>query len=556
MRASLYLPFTVMMVSALVLGCSPAAPTVAPTKPAAAPAAPTAAPAAAPTAASKPAVSPTAAPAAKVKRGGTLRTSMAWTYPTFDSHMVSTDNLPGFRALYDAPLRYQMNAQTKKAEPVPELFESWTFPDPKSAVFKVRKGVKFHDGTELNGAVAAFNIDRMVNHKKSTAKVYFEGVLGAEKVDDSTIKVNMKAPSASLLVMLTGAYGPVGIVSQAAVEKLGDDEFGRKPVGSGPFMFDNWVSDDRLTVKKFDGHWRQGEDGKSLPYLDSVIFRYIPDNSVALLEMRAGTLDFSEGIDPKDIATIKADPNLVFVEKTGTGSIYFGGGFNVKNGVFTNLKLRQAFNHALDRDNMAKALTFGMGSAHPWPYWGEGVLGWEPSSKAYPFDMTKAKQLLTEAGYPNGIDITLSVIGRQPEQRISEIAKQMLDQAGFRTTLDVAERLAFNAKLQGYNFEVGFWRPGLPIDPDRNTRGLYSGAAGNWSGFSDPNVDKCMDEGRQEMDQAKRHTIYKRCLDITQEQAYLFTGYLLKVNYVANKKIKNIKDQYSLPDFREVWIDN
>jgi peptide/nickel transport system substrate-binding protein len=546
------------MTTALLAACVAPSPTAAPTKPAA-PAA-TSAPAVVATkpAAAAPAATaaPTTAPAAKVKRGGQLRTSLAWTYPTFDSHLVSTDNLPGFRVMYDAPLRYQMNPQTNKYEPVGELFESWSFTDPVNPQFKIRKGVKFHDGSDFTADVAAFNIDRMVNHKKSTAKVYFEGVTGAEKVDADTIKIKMKAPSASLLVMLTGAYGPVGIVSQAAVDKLGDDEFGRKPVGSGPFQFSDWLSDDRLTVKKFDNHWRKGADGQALPYLDSIIFRYIQDNSVALLEMRAGSLDFTEGVDPKDMATIKADPNLVLVEKTGTGSLYFGGGFHIQKSVFSNLKLRQAFNHAIDRENMAKALTFGTGSAHPWPYWGEGVLGWEPTSKAYNFDLAKTKQLLTEAGYPNGIDITLSVISRQPEQRISEVAKQMLDQAGFRTKLDVLERLAFNAKLQGYNFEVGFWRPGLPIDPDRNTRGLYSKAAGNWSGFADTEVDKCMDEGRQSMDPAKRHDIYKRCLNIIQEQAYLFTGYLLKTNNLANKKVKGILSQYALPDLREVWLDN
>ncbi|MCL5025203.1 MAG: ABC transporter substrate-binding protein [Chloroflexi bacterium] len=564
MRASVYLAITVSIILALLAACAPAAPTAptaAPTKP---PAAPTAAPAtpaapavtaANPTAAPKPAA-PTAAAAPKVKRGGTLRHSKSWTYPTFDPHLVTVPSMPGQRVLFDAPLLNEYNEKTQAFEIKPELFESWSFPDPTTAVFKVRKGVKFHDGTELNGEVARFNIDRMINHKKSYAKVYFEGVKSAERVDDDTVKINLKAPTASLLAMLTGSTGPVGIVSQAAVEKLGDDAFGWKPVGSGPFVFSDWVSDDRLTVKRFDGYWRQGVDGKPLPYLDGIVFRFIPDNAIAVVELRAGGIDIMENADPKDAATIKADPNLTLVELPWSGTIYFTGGTNTKNGVFaSNLKLRQALAHAIDRDSMAKAVTFGMGQAHLHPYWGPGIVGYDSSVKAYPYDPAKAKQLMAEAGYPNGLNITLSVIARQPEQRLSEIAKQMFDQVGFRTTIDALERLAFNAKLQSYNFELGFWRPGLPLDPDQNTRYLYTGGGGNWSGFSDPEVDKCMDEGRSTMDAAKRHEVYKRCLTIVQENAYLFTGYNIRENYAANKSVKSIRYQHVLMDLREAWLD-
>ncbi len=549
-----------LTIASLLIACAaPAAPTAAPTKPAAAPVATTAPASAATTApaaaATKPAA-PTATPAAKIKRGGTITNARAWTYPTFDPHVVSTPNLAGQRVLFDAPLFCVYNEQKKAFEVQPELFESWSFPNPTTAVFKVRKGVKFHDGTDLTPEVAAWNINRMVEHKKSTARIYIEGVKNAEADGPDSIKINMKAPQASLLLMLTGAYTPISIVSKAAVDKMGDDEFGRKAVGTGPFVFSNWISDDRLTVKKFDQYWKKGEDGQPLPYLDGMVFRNIPDTAVSVMELRAGSVDEIDETDPKDAATIKNDPNLTLIEIPASGRIFFYGGFNTRKGVFSdNLKLRQALNHAIDRDNMAKLVTFGMGQGHLYPQTGQGILGFDPSIKTYPFDLAKSKQLLTEAGYPNGVDIELSVMTREPERRLGEIAKQMFDNAGFRTKIDALERLAFNAKLGAGNFDLGYWRGSLPLDPDSNTRSFYSGGAGNWSGFVDPEVDKCMDEGRQEMDATKRHEIYKRCTNLVQERAYVFTGYIIKESAAARKTVKNIRFQGTLTDLREAWLD-
>jgi peptide/nickel transport system substrate-binding protein len=570
-RTSVGLAITsILVVISLLVACSPASPTAIPTKPSAqaastvASSAPTTAPAAPtvpPVAATKPAVAaptaaPTAIPGATVKRGGTLRHARWITYPAFDAHLVSVSPLPGLRAIYDAPLFAQFNEKTKAMEIKPELFESWTNPDPKTVLFKIRKGVKFHDGSMLDGEVARFNIDRMVKHPKSTAKVYLKDIKNVERVDDTTVKVELSAPSASLLAMLTGFASPIGIVSKAAVDKLGDDEFNRKPVGSGPFQFGTWISDDRLTVQRFDGYWRNGVDGKPLPYLDSIVFRFIPDASVSLVELRAGNIEVMDNIDPKDAATVKSDAKLALMEIPWAGNVYFTGGTNAISGPFANnLKLRQALHHAIDRESMAKVLTFGMGTAHLYPYWAPGVPGFDASVKSYPYDQTKAKQLLAEAGFPNGMDIDLAIIARPAEQRMAEIAKQMFDQVGFRTKIDAAEVLAWRANMKSGKFSAGFWRGEIPLDPDQNSRAIYSNGPANWAGFNDPSLDKCMDEGTATLDPAKRAEVYKRCLTILQENAYLFSGYFLAENWAGQKTVRGVQFQGTMMDLREAWLD-
>ena len=178
-----------------------------------------------------------------------------------------------------------------------------------------------------------------------------------------------------------------------------------------------------------------------------------------LLELRAGDLHIAEDIEAKDIAAVKSSPNLNFIEHPSGGYAYFTFGMNTKKDPFAkNLKLRQALQHSVDRESMAKTLGFGNARPHYYPRWNVGQLGYDDTVVKYVYDEAKAKALLAEAGYPNGIDITMTVINRSAEMRISEMVKSMWDKAGFRTTLENMERLAWIDKMKNMNFQTGFWR--------------------------------------------------------------------------------------------------
>jgi ABC-type transport system substrate-binding protein len=556
-----------IIIAILVACAAPAAPTApATTKQGAAatsaPASPATAPAvaatAAPAVATKPATSPSAAPAAtaKIKRGGSLRYAEASTYPTMDPVLSSAWLNAAFRLMYDSLFSYERDESTDKWSVKPELATASEQKDPKTIVIALRKGVKYHDGTDFNADVAKWSLERARDNPKSFAKTYLEHIASIDKVDDSSIRLNLKYPFAPMLIFLTGAIPPTAMLPKDAVTKAGDDAFGNKPVGSGPFQFVEWVRDNQVTVKRFDGYWGQGADGKALPYLDTVIIKYVTDPAVSILELRSGNLEAVTEIEAKDVAAVKANPALAFSSNSWTGSFYFSYGFNQKSGPFaTNLKLRQAFQYAINREAMSQALGFGVTRPHSQPYWSPGMLGYDDTLPKYSFDIAKAKATLAEAGFPNGTDITMTVINRPAEQRIAEMAKQMLDQAGLKTTLEVWERLAWIDKMKANNFNVGFWRPLTQVDPDWVTFEVGTGAPGNWANFSEPELDKCMAEGRQELDLNKRADIYKKCQRIIYETSWIGTSFFDPKNVAHLKTVQGIKYQFFVRDFRAAWLD-
>ncbi|MCL5026237.1 MAG: ABC transporter substrate-binding protein [Chloroflexi bacterium] len=559
MRTPLSL-FTLAAVLLPLLGaCAAATPTATPLRPAAAPtAAPTVTPRPAvptPTAVpTAPAATPTPAP--KVQRGGTITLVETRPYSTMDPHEAST-SLPGAFLLFDGLMNFERDAKTGEWGPKAELAETWTMPDPKTIVFKLRRDVKFHDGSPWNAEVAKWNIDRWLNDPKYYQKAYIESIAGADVIDEYTLKVNLKRPSASTLVLLGRAaeHSGFSMMSQESFEKLGYEKTQSTAVGTGPMEFEQWLRDDRLILKRNPNYWKMGEDGRPLPYIDRYIERTILDPAVALIELKAGNAQIMKEAEPRDAASIKASPDLVHDELPWAATLHFNTVFSFSGGIFSkDLKLRQAAQYAIDRESLARAMGFGIARAHYYPWWGEGMLGYDEKNPRYDFQPERAAQLLKAAGYPNGIDITLSVIARQPEQRIGEIVQNMWNKVGIRTTIDSMDRLVWNTKMRGQDYDAGLYRGNTYPDADLAKRALLSDAGSNFSGAKIPELDKCMAEGDAEYDRAKRSEIYKRCQKIIYENAYLAVGYSVPMNYVYRKDLKGVAYSWTTVDLRSAWL--
>ncbi len=551
----------ILAVLSLAAACSPAAP---PTAPATVPAKLTAATAQPLGGASAPSVaapqpSPTAAP--KVKRGGTIRSAALSTYDTMDTKLSSVGTSAMTAVLFESLLRLDQTAQPEKFEPKPELAESWNLPDPKTVVFKLRPGVKFHDGSTLDAEAVRYNYERMMKHPKSTSTLMGDEIASVDVVNAGTVRVNLKAPSAVILPKSTMAWGGTGssgtaIMSKAAYEKWGED-IGSHPAGTGPMQLDEWRRDDRVILKRFDGYWKMGADGKALPYADRLEERFLPDPSVSLLEMKSGNMEMIEEIEGKDIASVQANQSIVYKELPWGGGAYFTVALNPNKGPFANnLKLRQAAFYAIDRDSMAKVMTFGVGIPLNYMFWTKGQLGYDESLPKYGYDPNKAKQLMAEAGYPNGLDVTLDHISRAEDTRIAQVAKDMWDKVGMRITISAMERLAFVDKTRkACNFEANFGRMGGSVDPDGHSRLVVTGGSGNYSCDNIVELDNCMAEGRSTYEPEKRHEIYKRCIRIMYEQAIQTTGYTRPYNWVMAKYLMGVRPQWTLPDLKEAWLD-
>jgi peptide/nickel transport system substrate-binding protein len=374
-------------------------------------------------------------------------------------------------------------------------------------------------------------------------------------VDDSTIKINLKAAPAGLLATFSTS-NRAWMVSKVAVEKNGDDWLARNDAGSGPFTFVEWRTGDGMTFKKFDKHWEKGEDGQPLPYLDGINYLFRQDKTVKVLGIRGGSIDIIDEIDGKDIPGLKSTPDLDVIEYDWASQLqYFF--FNLKKEPWSkNLKLRQAALYALDRENVAKA--GGKGFGYPAYYWwGKGMMAYDETLPKYDFQPQKAKQLLQEAGFPNGLDLKLTLIAREPDQSTAVVMKQMWDQVGLRTTVDPIERNAVIALWQTAAHEIGASGRGWGVvDPDQFSYRIVTGGNFNFSHSENLDLDNCMKEGRESFDDKKREEIYKKCQKILFEAAMFDQTWYQPKTVVVNKKVKNWKPFFG-ENFvsRYIWLD-
>ena len=499
-----------------------------------------------------------AQPAPAIKRGGTFVESINWTYPNLDSHLSSQPFMAGFEAMYNTLVRFELaDPKTGEQKVVGDLAESWEQPDAKTMLFKLRQGVAFHDGSSFDAEVAAWNMLRVRDHPKSQWKTQLGVLDTAEALNKSTLRLKLKTPSPGFLRSLAYASGArVYMNSKTAMDKLGEDGFARNPVGTGPFRFKQWVTDDRLILERNPSYFETGADGKPLPYLDGFVGRFVPDPTVALVDMRAGAVQLVEWVPTKDAAAIRADPNLVLYELPWAGQNYFKVGFNAKASPFSDVRVRQAALMGIDRAGMAKALGFGVGVPHYYPFWLPRTLGYDESITKNEYNPARVKELLTAAGYPNGVSIELKVISREPENTIGEFAQQMWSAVGIKTKLVSLERLAWIDAVRANNFQAAFWRGVFQtvVDPDVLKTRIKCGAPANWAQVCDPDIDRLMDEGGATMDPRKRHEIYRGVLRLIQERAYLGTGIVMPLLMAYRKEVHGLKFNFQVPNVTTAWL--
>jgi ABC-type transport system substrate-binding protein len=568
-RSSVYLMMAILLaVSSLLSACAPAAsPTAAkPAAPAATavPAASqaTSAPASGATAAAPAATKPAAV--AKAKRGGILIRMDTGENDTLDPVYTVQSSTFIESPAFEPPLRYELTDRAnQKFEIKPELAETFEFTNPTTLVMKFRKGIKFHDGSDLTAEVVKWNLDRARSDQKSTARQFFGAITNIEVVDPLTVKLTLATPSPTILINMTKAAGGTGgtggfIVSKAAYDKLGAEAVGRKPYGTGPFFVDQWLPDDRTIYKKFDQYWRKDANGDALPYLDGVTVRVVRDPSVMLTELRTGGGHVLKSVAPRDVASVRANPDLVLEEWPWSGQAQDFGFNLVREPWGKNLKLRQAAQYAIDRETMAKALGFGIAAPDLHFHWRQAWVGWDPTLPHYNFDLPKAKALMKEAGYPDGLDAgnldtTTGAVGPQNV----EMMQQMWAQIGIKVKLRVMESLAHKQMVKTPD---GDWQANnrgydSSPDPDGFSRRFVSDGGANFTNYENPKMDECMKEGRTTFDVKARETIYKRCQTILFEDALTGGLYILSGTMVFRKEAKNIAVQGWYIDLREAWLD-
>ncbi len=497
---------TVLLSSGLALAaaCAPGAPSSPATNSTTAPVGATT-----PVSAAGP-TSATAAGGAAPTRGGTLRVGLSVDVVTLDPHLSGSKfDRQVYHNLFDP-----LFVLDEKLGIQPNLAESYQTPDPQTLLIKLRSGVKFHDGTDLNADAVRFNFDRMANDPKSVRKGEVANIASTEVVDPLTLKVSLKQPDSSLLATLTDRAGMM--ISPAALQKLGADLSNNATgAGTGPFQFVEWVPDDHVLLKRNQGYWNSSGG----PYLDEVRFRPIPDDTVKLQSLQNNEIDVLDYLAPRNVSIAKSDANLVVIDVPSLAAFWFT--LNTTKAPFSDKNLRLALTYALDIDALVKGVYLGVGVPANGPI-SPASWAYDDSLKPVQRDLNKAKQYLAAAGQPDGFSFEFEVVNVPIGIQEGEVVKAQLAEAGITCNVlqvDGARQLG-DGNNKVYDMTSYDWS-GRP-DPDGNTYQFFHSTPGvslNWSGISNPQLDQLLEQTRQVGDHAQRKQLYTQVIQILNSEA-------------------------------------
>ncbi|WPC72782.1 ABC transporter substrate-binding protein [Vibrio porteresiae] len=420
---------------------------------------------------------------------------------------------------------------------IPMLATSWGWVDHNQGlVMKLRQGVKFQDGTDFDAEAVKFNLERSINLKGSRRKGELSVVKSVEVVDKNTVKINLTKPFIPLLAALADRAGMM--VSPTAVKKEGD-KFAQHPVGTGPYQFESRIAQDRIVLTKFKGYW----DAEHY-HFDKVTFLPLPDSTIRLANLESGQLDIAERVAPTDIEKVKSNPKLKVIEATSIGynGIIFNLGYGAnkdKDMAVKNPLVREAFEYAIDR-NVINQVVFA-NQYIPDNQWVSTESDYHAPNLPVPQrDVEKAKALLKQAGYTNGVSIELMIANTSEATQIGQVIQAMAGEAGiniklktmdFATTLQVENKGEYEAYILGWSGRV---------DPDGNIYSFYGkGAPLNENGFDDEQVQSLLDTARTEQDVAKRKALYAQAMTrVTQLRPWIYL-YHPKWQWAISSNIKH-----------------
>lgn len=433
--------------------------------------------------------------------------------------------------VYDSLVEYKEGT----TEVQPSLAESWVVSDDGlKYTFTLRQGVKFHDGTDFNAEAVVFNFTRWSDPNsefkyEGDSFDYYDSMFGPDgkrvikevkAVDPSTVEFTLNQPQAPFLQNL--AMTSFGIASPAAIQEK-KENFKNEPVGTGPFVFKEWKRNDSITLEKNPNYWKEG-----LPKLNKVIVRSIPDNSARFNALQNGEIDLMEDLSPDDLATLEGNADLQKIERPANNVGYIG--FNLKKKPFDDVKVRQALSHAVNKQGIIDAFFAGQAEAavNPMP---PSLWGYNDAIEDYPYDLDKAKQLLAEAGYPNGLPEELTFYAMpvsrpyMPDgKKVAEVIQADFEKIGVKVTIESPEWATYLDDAQAGEkddiFMLGW--TGDNGDPDNFLYTLLDKDAipsNNYSYYSNDELHELLVQAQIETDQDKRAELYKQAQVIIKQDA-------------------------------------
>jgi peptide/nickel transport system substrate-binding protein len=361
----------------------------------------------------------------KPRYGGTLRFSDLYegTSLGYPPKMARTM----FNYRQSAPAIETLFRFDKAAKPVPWLASGFKEdPKAKTIILTLRKGVKFHDGTDFNGTAAKWNLDQQIAAKTAGTEK-FQSV---DVVDAYTVRINLSQWDSTAVSNMTQSLGMM--ISPTAYQKNGEAWCLTHPVGTGPFKLVNWQKDTRITFEKFDGYWQKGK-----PYMDRIEFTTVLDSFTRELSLRNNELDMMWTLAAKDLATLEKDGYAIARRSGGSGARSLVPDSVNSQSPFSDVRVRRATAYAIDTGALAKTIYFGENMPTNQQII-KGHWAYNPSVTGYPYNPARAKKLLGEAGYPNGFKTKLLYGTSVENDQVFAAVQSYLKAVGIDVELDAA----------------------------------------------------------------------------------------------------------------------
>jgi peptide/nickel transport system substrate-binding protein len=410
------------------------------------------------------------------------------------------------------------------------LAKSWTQQDEKAWAFDLVDNATFHNGEKFGAADVKYTFERILDPKTGSGYApLYTAIDGIEVAGPTRAIFHLKTPFGPFLTNLANNGE---IVNRKAIE-AGGKQTARKPVGTGPFRFVEWVQGDHITLKKHPNYFQQGH-----PYLDGIDFRFMLVDQSRIDALRGGQLDWADAVPLQQLGTLKKDSGFRYVGSKLAGIPDFLA-LNTKKAPFDKKELRQAIAWALDRDEIRRVAYFGAGEtgSEEVPTGSKWYGGTDPY-KSGP-DLAKAKALLQKAGYGGGLSVEYLGLPQYPELlKTGEVVREQLKKVGINMQIKQVDVSVWFDRFSKGNYQITSAYQERTIDPDNfYSLVLRSGASINTTGFSNPQADKLIDQAAATTDEATRKDLYVQLRKIVFDAVPLIFVHYETLNYLMRKHI-------------------
>lgn len=461
------------------------------------------------------------------ERGTRLVVGISQTLPTLDPAMHRDRTVQSvLRNMFDC-----LVSRDKEMKLIPQLAESWEKVDDLTWRFKLKRGVKFHNGDPFTARDVKFTIERvikpnMIAGRSSPRKGLIAPVTDVEVEGDYTVLIKTSKPWPILPVMLTF----IEIVPEKYIKEKGDEYFAEHPVGTGPFKFVEWVKGERLVMKRFEGY--HGGTAK----VDTLIFKPIPESSSRVAALKAGECHLIQNLPPHMVSQIDSDPKTKVLSCEGTRSFFLG--MNLTKPPFNNRLVREAVSHAINLDLIISSILHGMAIKLSGPLV-PAAFGYNEELKPHEYNPDLAKKLLREAGYENGFQVELDTDSDLKE--IAEAISSDLTRIGIKAKVRVWEWGVLKPRLQKHDRDLFLFSWGnASLDPVGILIPVFkTDGRGNYTGYSNPKVDELLTKAETGMEVEKRRSYFKETQRIIHDDMPVVFLYSPKEIYGARVELKN-----------------